>query len=224
MATVSSDLLRRDVRALGDMLGEVITESAGSEALALIETIRQLSRRRRSGDHVAEAELAERIPKLTLPESRVVARAFSVFFDLANLAEDRHRIRVLRARVQEAAPNPISETIAASIAKLRDTGFTAAPRRRKSSLCVVRSATVPVVDGFRLTSMIESHCSTAKCGDGRAISVLDRSAKPTGRSMNTPGPGFVSGCVRNRTCRVGLKHVFPTNTCTAIWACSSSHS
>ncbi len=126
MATVSSDFLRRDVRALGDLLGEVITESAGSEALALIETIRQLSRRRRSGDHGAEAELAERISKLTLPEARVVARAFSVFFDLANLAEDRHRIRVLRARVQEAAPNPISETIAAGIAKLRDEGFTAA--------------------------------------------------------------------------------------------------
>ncbi|QDU27832.1 Phosphoenolpyruvate carboxylase [Anatilimnocola aggregata] len=125
MATISSDLLRRDVRTLGDMLGEVITESAGSEALALIETIRQLSRRRRSGDHVAEAELAERIPQLTIPEARVVARAFSVFFDLANLAEDRHRIRVLRARVQETAPNPISETIAAGIAKLREAGFTA---------------------------------------------------------------------------------------------------
>ena len=53
---------------------------------------------------------------------------------------------------------------------------------------------------------------------------LDELAKPTWRSMNTPGPGFVRGCVRNRTCRVGLKHVFPTNTCTAIWACSSSHS
>jgi phosphoenolpyruvate carboxylase len=126
MATVSSDLLRRDVRMLGDMLGEVITESVGSDGLALVETIRQLSRRRRSGDHEAEAELADRIAKLTLAESRVVARAFSVFFDLANLAEDRHRIRVLRARVQEATPNPISETIAAGISKLRDSGFTAA--------------------------------------------------------------------------------------------------
>lgn len=126
MTTISSDLLRRDVRALGDMLGEVITESVGPEALALVETIRQLARRRRSGDHIAEAELADRIPKLTLSEARVVARAFSVFFDLANLAEDRHRIRVLRARVQEADPQPISETIGAGIAKLKEAGFTAA--------------------------------------------------------------------------------------------------
>lgn len=125
MATVNSDLLRRDVRKLGDMLGEVITESAGSDSLGLIETIRKLSRQRRSGDHLAGTELAERISQLTLPEARVVARAFSVFFDLANLAEDRHRIRVLRARVQDAAPAPISETIAAGISKLRDAGFTA---------------------------------------------------------------------------------------------------
>lgn len=125
MATVNSDFLRRDVRALGDMLGEVISESAGPEALALVEAIRHLSRRRRSGEHEAEGQLAERIAALSLPESRVVARAFSVFFDLANLAEDRHRIRVLRARVQDAAPNPISETIAAGIAKLKDAGFTA---------------------------------------------------------------------------------------------------
>ncbi|WP_425614038.1 phosphoenolpyruvate carboxylase [Anatilimnocola sp. NA78] len=149
MAQISSDLLRRDVRALGDMLGEVITESAGSEALALIETIRQLSRRRRSGDHVAEAELAERIPQLSLAEARVVARAFSVFFDLANLAEDRHRIRVLRARVLEADPNPISETIAAGIAKLRDEGFTAAQ---------VQTA----IDAVRIELVFTAHPSEAK--------------------------------------------------------------
>lgn len=125
MTTISSDLLRRDVRVLGDMLGQVITEIAGQDAFDLVETIRQLSRRRRSGDHVAETELADRISQLNLAEARVVARAFSVFFDLANIAEDRHRIRVLRAREQEADPNPISETIGAAIAKFKESGFTA---------------------------------------------------------------------------------------------------
>ncbi|MGC4004641.1 MAG: phosphoenolpyruvate carboxylase [Pirellulales bacterium] len=104
MATVSSDLLRRDVRVLGEMLGDVITKSVGPEALELVETVRRLARRRRGGDPAAETELAEQIAKLSLTESRVVARAFSVYFDLANLAEDRHRIRVLRARELEAAP------------------------------------------------------------------------------------------------------------------------
>ncbi len=149
MATVSNDLLRRDVRMLGDMLGDVITKSVGNDALTLVESIRQLARRRRSGDHEAEGELAKRIAKLTLAESRVVARAFSVFFDLANLAEDRHRIRVLRARVQEATPNPISETIAAGIAKLRDAGFTAAQ---------VQTA----LDAVRIELVFTAHPSEAK--------------------------------------------------------------
>ena len=149
METVSNDLLRRDVKALGDMLGEVITESAGSDSLALIESIRHLSRQRRSGVHEAADELAERLAKLTIPETRGVARAFSVFFDLANLAEDRHRIRVLRAREQDACPNPISETIAAGIRKLRDTGFTAAQ---------VQTA----IDAVKIELVFTAHPSEAK--------------------------------------------------------------
>ena len=37
---VNNELLRRDVRFLGDMLGDVIREIAGAEALARVEDIR----------------------------------------------------------------------------------------------------------------------------------------------------------------------------------------
>lgn len=124
MQTVSNDLLRRDVRMLGDLLGDVITELVGPGALALVEDVRQLSRRRRSGEHEAEPELAARVAGLDLAQARTVSRAFSIFFDLANLAEDRHRIRVLRSREQEKFPAPISESIGAGIARLREAGFT----------------------------------------------------------------------------------------------------
>jgi phosphoenolpyruvate carboxylase len=125
MAVVSNELLRRDVRMLGDMLGEMIIELAGSAAFGLVEEIRQLSRRRRSGDHTAAPELAARIASLNMSEARVVARAFSVFFDLANLAEDRHRIRVLRNREEAQHPHPIGESIGAAIVKLHEAGFSA---------------------------------------------------------------------------------------------------
>lgn len=125
MSTLSNDHLRRDVRMLGDLLGEVITELVGPGALALVEDVRQLSRRRRSGEHEAEPELAARVAGLDLAEARIVSRAFSVFFDLANLAEDRHRIRVLRSREQEKHPAPISESIGAGISRLREANFTA---------------------------------------------------------------------------------------------------
>jgi phosphoenolpyruvate carboxylase len=124
MVVVSNELLRRDVRVLGDLLGDIIREAAGENALSLVEEIRQLSRRRRNGDHEAESELTNKIGELSLADARIVARAFSIFFDLANIAEDRHRIRVLRSRVLDADPQPISESIPAAIEKLQLAGFT----------------------------------------------------------------------------------------------------
>jgi len=122
---VSNELLRRDVRMLGDLLGSVITEQAGSSALELVEDVRQRARARRAGTPGAEAELVAKIVALSEAEARTVARAFSVFLDMSNLAEDRHRVRVLRQREVERAPEPISESIGAGIAQLKAAGFTA---------------------------------------------------------------------------------------------------
>ena len=122
---VSNDLLRRDVRMLGDLLGSVIAEQAGAPALALVEEVRQLARDRRAGSPGAEAALASRIAGLDEGDARIVARAFSVFLDMSNLAEDRHRVRVLRQRESDRAPEPISESIGAGISQLKREGFTA---------------------------------------------------------------------------------------------------
>lgn len=146
---VSNDLLRRDVRYLGDMLGDVITASEGSDSLALVETIRTLARSRRNGDPQAEADLAQRIGSLSLADARIVARAFSVFFDLANLAEDRHRIRVLRDRVREKYPQPIGETIAAGIKQLQAAGFSPADVQR-------------AIDTVKIELVFTAHPSEAK--------------------------------------------------------------
>ena len=123
MATVSNELLRRDVRQLGDMLGEVIRELAGPLALEKVEEIRKISRERRGGVAHAETHLSDLIAGLDEPAARVITRAFSIFFDLANLAEDRHRVRILRLREQERYPQPRSESIGEAIVKLRDAGF-----------------------------------------------------------------------------------------------------
>jgi len=123
---VNDDLLRRDVRLLGDTLGEVIAELAGPEAFALVEEVRGLSRDRRAGQHDAERKLAARIESLDTPQASCVARAFSIFFDLANIAEDRQRVRVLRDRERSNAARPIGESLAAGIAELRSLGLSAA--------------------------------------------------------------------------------------------------
>ena len=124
MPKVSNELLRRDVRMLADMLGEAITALAGAPALSLVEDIRKLSRSRRSGEEAsAEQDLAQRIAALDEAQIQTVVRAFTVFLDLSNLAEDRHRIRVLRQR--ELEHEPLGESIGAGIAALRSQGFTA---------------------------------------------------------------------------------------------------
>jgi phosphoenolpyruvate carboxylase len=122
---VNNELLRRDVRMLGEMLGDVILSLAGAGDLALVEDIRKLARSRRDGDATAEIALRERIAGLTDAGMQTVIRAFTVFLDLSNLAEDRHRIRVLRDRELQNFPAPLGESIAAAITKLRESGFTA---------------------------------------------------------------------------------------------------
>ena len=56
------ELLRRDVRFLGDLLGSVIEELAGPEPHALVEEVRRLARERRQGRHDAEPALAAPSP------------------------------------------------------------------------------------------------------------------------------------------------------------------
>ncbi len=122
----NDDLLRRDVRLLGDMLGDVIVTLAGQEALDLVEDIRTLARDRRAGRHDAERTLATRIESLDTAQAECVARAFSIYFDLVNIAEDRQRVRVLRERERERSPEPIGESLAAGIAELKARGLSAA--------------------------------------------------------------------------------------------------
>ncbi|HEX4146679.1 MAG TPA: phosphoenolpyruvate carboxylase [Pirellulales bacterium] len=120
---MSNDLLRRDVRMLADMLGAIISRLAGPAALEMVEEIRLLARERRGGAREAEQQLADKIAAFDHDQARTVARAFSIFFDLANIAEDRQRVRVLREREARLDPQPIPETLAAGIAELKQAGF-----------------------------------------------------------------------------------------------------
>lgn len=121
---ISDDLLRHNVRYLGDMLGQVISDQVGSQAFELVEKIRLAARQRRAGNPSAEQNLSTTIANLNDAQVRTVARAFSIFFDLANISEDRQRVRVLREREQERAPEPISESLAAGIRELGQQGLT----------------------------------------------------------------------------------------------------
>lgn len=121
---IDDNLLHRDVRLLGDMLGRVINDLAGTSAFELVEQIRCLALERRRGSFHAEKELAAKIAAIGCASARVVARAFSIFFDLANIAEDRQRVRVLREREKQRDPAPLSESLGSAIAQLKQQGYT----------------------------------------------------------------------------------------------------
>jgi phosphoenolpyruvate carboxylase len=113
--------LRRDVRLLGDLLGRVMVEQEGEELLAQEEEIRHVSRRaRETGDPVVRAELARAVAALDLERQTKILRAFTLFFQLANLAEQQHRIRRRRDVAREdGVPR---ESLADAFTRLREKG------------------------------------------------------------------------------------------------------
>jgi phosphoenolpyruvate carboxylase len=80
--------LRRDVRLLGTLLGAVLVEQEGPWLLELVERIRRASQRARRDGAVADVD-----DDLSAREQALVLRAFGVWFQLATLAEQLHRLR-----------------------------------------------------------------------------------------------------------------------------------
>ena len=82
--------LRGNVGLLGQLLGKTIKDHLGDAFLAKIETIRQLAKASRKGDEAARQELLDTLHGLSDEELLPVARAFSQFLNLANVAEQFH--------------------------------------------------------------------------------------------------------------------------------------
>jgi len=78
--------LRSDVRALGDLLGQSLVRQEGSSLLDLVEKVRKAVR-----EGNGEVELQ----RISVEQSVQLVRAFSIYFYLANIAEQVHRSRVL---------------------------------------------------------------------------------------------------------------------------------
>src|SRR5580704_13078583 len=125
--------MRRDVRLLGDILGEVIRDSAGPELLADVDRLRHAVIEARSeggwgggrgaedpADVSAGAKIAALVASWSLAAAEQVARAFTVYFHLANLAEEHQRIRILRER--DSGQAPVRESLAAAVAEVSHDG------------------------------------------------------------------------------------------------------
>jgi phosphoenolpyruvate carboxylase len=99
----SRDPLGLEIRLLGSLLGQVIAEQAGRTLLDLVERVRRTTIRLRRGDDPAlRAGLVAELAALEPDRAEVVVRAFSLYFRLVNLAEERELVREAR-RAERAA-------------------------------------------------------------------------------------------------------------------------
>jgi phosphoenolpyruvate carboxylase len=113
--------LRRDVGLLGRLLGQVLKESGGPALLDDVERLRRatIALRGARGDdrEAARAEVVELVAGFDLDRAEQVARAFTVYFQLVNLAEEQHRVRTLRERSRGGGP--VKESFEAAVQEVR---------------------------------------------------------------------------------------------------------
>lgn len=125
----SRDLpLRRDVRRLGELLGRSLRELAEPGLYETVERARRAALAARRGDPEGARELREGLEGLAPEEGLEVARAFSSWFGLVNLAERVHRQR--RLAQQHAAGETRRGSLRAVLERLRAEGLDADALRR----------------------------------------------------------------------------------------------
>lgn len=146
--------LREDIRFLGDCLGQVLGEQGGAALYDLEEELRKgFKAWRAQPDQTSLGErLQQRIAGLDIDTAAGVLRAFTLYFQLVNLAEQHHRIRRLRTREEEPDRDPAPGSLEALVTRLAAAGISAdAIRSLLSDLCIEPVLTAHPTEALRRT-------------------------------------------------------------------------
>jgi phosphoenolpyruvate carboxylase len=124
--------LRQEVNFLGRLLGQVIREQEGEGAFQLEEAVRGLTKAVRAAATEAEAGERERqllalLNSLSGSDCLRVVRAFTLYFQLVNIAEQRHRVRRRRAYLRDGTPQ--AGSLADALRRLKERGVSGAELR-----------------------------------------------------------------------------------------------
>jgi phosphoenolpyruvate carboxylase len=125
--------LRRDVRSLGTLLGQVLREQPGGALFEAVESLRRTAIARREadaqGDVVAaqsDLKAAQALTHEVAADARTaffLARAFAFYFELINLAETNHRKRRRRSALLDATAAPQRGSFRGTLRRLHAAGF-----------------------------------------------------------------------------------------------------
>ena len=115
--------LDSDIHLLGEIHGNAILKQAGKIAFDLIEEIKSKSLVIRETNSLLEArKLISKLDGIEIKDLRLLIRAFGVYFDLLNLAEQQARVRSLRKKEMLNNDEPLRESVEAALIELRESG------------------------------------------------------------------------------------------------------
>ncbi|MCA9212242.1 MAG: phosphoenolpyruvate carboxylase, partial [Planctomycetales bacterium] len=153
---------------LVEHLDLVIREQVGESLADTMQRIRRLAIERRAGLPDAEPRLVDELQRLDTVQMRAVIRWLSMFFDLANVTEERQRIDILQSRDGESRANgiPRGESIAQAIIELCEQGMSASEMQRW-------------LDRLKIEPVFTAHPSEAKRRTTRQLLRRIRELLPT---------------------------------------------
>jgi phosphoenolpyruvate carboxylase len=132
--------LRRDVRSLGILLGRVLVEQEGEAFFERVEQLRRLliqHREQLASDPPSARDLNvgsnaglmtrahEIVSGLSVEDAYRITKAFSIYFELTNLAETNHRNRRRRAARMSSGKTPVDGSFRGTLARMRAAGVSA---------------------------------------------------------------------------------------------------
>jgi phosphoenolpyruvate carboxylase len=120
--------LRRDVRSLGILLGRVLVEQEGEGFFNVVEKLRHLLTQHReqpvtNHNHELISEARDMIAHMSVEEAYRVTKAFSIYFELTNLAETNHRKRRRRAARVQAGRTTADGSFRGTLARMKTAGI-----------------------------------------------------------------------------------------------------
>ena len=171
------DLLRGDVRLLGKLLGDTLIRREGIELYDLVERIRARARDARRGGERAAAfdELAAELAALPLERAVPVARAFSHFLRLANVAQEHNRIRRRRLRQCDGAAAPQAGSLEEAVPRLAQL---TSPERVYDAVLATR---IELVMTAHPTEMVRRTLQRKYAAIAESLAALERAEGPRER-------------------------------------------
>ncbi len=179
--------LRRDVRSLGAVLGQVLVEQVGQELFESVEELRQLlieyrEAVRRSPEQTASElmlKAQEIVSRMDLTRAYQVTKAFATYFELTNLAETNHRKRRRRAGKLDREHPPLPGSFRGTLLRMKESGIAA-----DAAMAALRQITVTPVFTAHPTEVARQTVLLKRRRIAQQLERLDRLPLPAEEAEN----------------------------------------